>query len=240
MFYVSIKHMCIDFNYEGKGIIMAAILNRKVIFSAIVALSAALTTSIVINPAVAAPIEAKGSVELSKLLAPGKEKDMSEGSETAPVTIVEYASVTCSHCADFYINTLPAIREKYIKTGKVRLIFREFAFEPRATAGFMLARCLPEDRYFPFVQVLFEKQAEWAFVQDSLPPLRHLAAMAGLDEKSFNACLQNQTILEGVNSAQKAGEAFGVTATPTFFINGKKYEGAYSVDEMSSLIDSFL
>ncbi|WP_422535174.1 DsbA family protein [Bartonella apis] len=185
-------------------------------------------------------VKSSGTVDMAKLLEPGKGKEMVEGQADAPVTIVEYASVTCGHCAAFFKETLPSIREKYIKTGKARLVFREFAYDPRAQAGYMLARCAPEDRYFPMIQVLFEKQMDWAAASDALPPLKNIAAMAGLDDKAFEACLKNQTVLDEVKSSFERGKEFGVTSTPTFFINGKKYEGALSVEEMSSVIDSFL
>lgn len=185
-------------------------------------------------------VKSNGTVDMAKLLEPGKGKDMVEGKADAPVTIVEYASITCGHCATFSEKTLPDIREKYIKTGKARLVFREFAYDPRAQAGYMIARCAPEDRYFPMIQVLFEKQMEWAAAQDALPPLKKIASMAGLDDAAVENCLKNQTVLDEVKSSFERGKEFGVTSTPTFFINGKKYEGALSVEEMSSVIDSFL
>ena len=185
-------------------------------------------------------VKSNGTVDMAKLLEPGKGKEMVEGNADAPVTIVEYASLTCSHCGDFYRETLPSIRDKYIKTGKARLVFREFAYDARAQAGYMLARCVPEDRYFPMIQVLFERQMEWATADDALPPLKKIAAMAGLDENGVEACLKNQSVLDEVKSSFERGKEFGVTSTPTFFINGKKYEGALSVEEMSSVIDSFL
>ncbi|MBI0025647.1 DsbA family protein [Bartonella sp. M0187] len=185
-------------------------------------------------------VKSNGTVDMTKLLEPGKGKEMVEGKADAPVTIVEYASLTCSHCGDFYRETLPSIRDKYIKTGKARLVFREFAYDARAQAGYMLARCVPEDRYFPMLQVLFERQMEWAAADDALPPLKKIAAMAGLDENGVETCLKNQSVLDEVKSSFERGKEFGVTSTPTFFINGKKYEGALSVDEMSSVIDSFL
>ena len=194
------------------------------------------------KPAETKTVEVKsvGTVDMTKLLEPGKGKEMVEGNADAPVTIVEYASLTCSHCGDFYRETLPSIRDKYIKTGKARLVFREFAYDARAQAGYMLARCVPEDRYFPMIQVLFERQMEWAAADDALPPLKKIAALAGLDENGVEACLKNQSVLDEVKSSFERGKEFGVTSTPTFFINGKKYEGALSVDEMSSVIDSFL
>jgi len=179
-----------------------------------------------------------GSVDEAKLLAVATLKDMIEGEENAPVTIVEYASFTCNHCASFTKNTMPGIREKYIKTGKARLIFREFAYDQRAMAASMLVRCVSEDRYFPFTQLLFEKQPSWAFVNDARPPLIQLSKLAGLSEEQFNACFQQQAVLDGLNETRTtASEEFNVQATPTFFINGKQYAGALSVEQMSAIID---
>lgn len=187
------------------------------------------------------PVEPSGQVDVAKLMRPGSLEDMVEGQADAPVTIIEYASVTCGHCAEFYQHTLPQIRDKYIKTGKVRLVFREFAFDPRAAAGFMLARCAPKDRYFPLIQVLFEKQAEWAFVPDARPPLIKIAKLAGFNDESFAACLKDQKLLDSLNAGvQRGRDEFGITATPTFFINGKKYEGALTAEQMSAIIDSML
>jgi len=179
-----------------------------------------------------------GNVDEAKLLAAATLKDMVEGEENAPVTIVEYASFTCNHCASFTTNTMPEIREKYIKTGKARLVFREFAYDQRAMAASMLVRCVAEDRYFPFTQLLFEKQPSWAFVSDARPPLIQLSKLAGLSEEQFNACFQQQSVLDGLNATRTtASEEFDVRATPTFFINGKQYAGALSVEQMSAIID---
>ncbi len=184
---------------------------------------------------------AEATVDAAKVAEPGKLKDMVYGKADAPVTIVEYASLTCSHCADFAVNTLPTIKEKYIDTGKARLIFREFPFDPRATAAFMLARCAPEDRYFPMVEVFFKQQQQWAGAADGEAALLQIAKLAGFTQESFKACLTNQQVLGDVNATMERGSTeFGVNATPTFFINGQKYAGALSVDEMSAIIDKLI
>lgn len=188
----------------------------------------------------ASNIKPTAIVDMATLLQSGKVKDRFEGKADAPVTIIEYASLTCAHCATFYNEILPQLRKEYIKPGKVKLIFRDFAYDPRATAGFMLARCAPEDRYFPLIEVLFQKQQEWVWQQDVLTPLKKIGLMAGFTDESFNSCLQNQSILDDVNASAQRGKELGVTATPTFFINGNKYEGAMSKDNFFSIIDSFL
>ncbi|MEL6093220.1 DsbA family protein [Bartonella schoenbuchensis] len=213
-------------------------LNYRSSLFCMVILISAITAQINVTTALAGKVKPVATVDMVKLLQEGK--DRVEGDINAPVTIVEYASVTCGHCADFYNNVLPKIRKKYIKTGKVKLIFREFAFDPRATAGFMLARCASEDRYFPLIEVLFQKQSEWVWVEDSLTPLKKISSLAGFTDESFEACLKNQSILDEVNASFEHGKEFGVTATPTFFINGNKYEGLMSEEDFFSIIDSFL
>lgn len=192
------------------------------------------------NVAFAQSRSADGSVDAAKVAEPGKLKEMIYGKEDAPVTIVEYASLTCPHCADFTLNTFPTIKEKYIDTGKVRLIFREFPFDPRATAAFMLARCAPEDRYFPMVNVFFQQLQQWAMAQDGEAALLQIAKLAGFTQESFQACLTNQELLDDINGVRERGSSFGVNATPTFFINGQKYAGSLSVDDMSAIIDKLL
>lgn len=175
------------------------------------------------------------------LLVPQTLPDMSMGKEDAPVTIVEYASVICPHCAHFHEATLPALKEKYIDTGKVRLIFREFPYENRAAAGFMLARCAPQDKYFPLIDVLFKQQRNWATAPDPRPPLLQIAKLAGFTQESFEACLKNQELLDKVIGVyEKASKDYGVDSTPTFFINGEKAAGALSIDEISKIIDKYL
>lgn len=181
-----------------------------------------------------------GTVDMAKLLEAGTLEEKVLGEENAPVTIVEYASMTCSHCASFHANTYPALKEKYIDTGKVRFIMREFPFDPRAEAGFMLARC-SDDRYFAMVDVLFKQQNNWAPVQDAQAALLKIAKLAGFSQETFEACLTNQELLNNIRSVRERGaNDFGIDATPTFFINGKKYSGAMSIDEVSAIVDGLL
>jgi protein-disulfide isomerase len=191
--------------------------------------------------AMGAPVfaqQADTTVSVDKLMAKGALDEMALGAEDAPVTIVEYASMTCSHCADFHENTFPALKEKYIDTGKVRFVLREFPLDPLAAAGFMLARCRPSDQYFDMVDLLFDKQRQWAYAQDPVSALQNIAKQAGFTQESFEECLTNQELLDAVNEVKDQGaKDFGVSSTPTFFINGRMLRGARGIDEFSKAID---
>ncbi|MCC2095688.1 MAG: DsbA family protein, partial [Hyphomicrobiales bacterium] len=152
-------------------------LNRRHLF-----LSA---TAFALAPALAAvrPDTARAE-DLSGLMDPGPLKDMVMGDENAPVTIIEYASMTCPHCANFHNNVYPDIKKNYLETGKAKLIFREFPLDPRAYAASMLARCADEQFYFPMTEVLFKQQDVWARVDDPRPPLLQIAKLAGFTQES--------------------------------------------------------
>lgn len=181
------------------------------------------------------------TVDVAKLMEPSPLGEKSLGKEDAPVTIVEYASMTCGHCANFHKNTLPEIKKQYIETGKVRMIFREFPLDPVSAAGFMLARCAPEEKYFDVMDALFADQRAWAFTNDPYNSMLNFSKQLGFTQESFEACLTNQSLLDGVNAVRdKGGNEFKVDSTPTFFINGEKVSGALSFEEMSKIIDKNL
>ena len=175
----------------------------------------------------------------SNLMAPGPLGDMIQGSETAPVTIVEYASLTCSHCRNFAVKTYPELKKRYIDTGKVRYIFREFALNDVDLLAIVIARCASKEKYFPLVETLFEKQDQWA-VNNPVQPLLGIAKQAGFTDESFKTCAANQKVIEGVKAQREAGTKFGVNSTPTFFINGEKRAGDISIDELEKLIQPYL
>jgi protein-disulfide isomerase len=181
----------------------------------------------------------EGTVDVAKLMAPGPLPEMSIGKDDAKVTIVEYMSMTCPHCARFATTVFEPIKTKYVDTGKVRFILREFPLDSRATAAIMLARCAPKEQYFPMVEALFRAQGTWAVADDGRAALLQMAKLAGFTQESFEACLTNQKLLDDVVATrEKASKDFGVDSTPTFFINGSKYTGEMSVEEMSAIIDA--
>lgn len=176
-----------------------------------------------------------------ELLVAGPLGDMTKGDPDAPVTVIEYASLTCNHCADFTINTLPKLKEAYIDTGKVYYILRDFPFDPIATAGFMLSHCAGPDRYFGFVDTLFERQAQWAFTQTPMEDLKAIGRQGGFSEERFDQCMKDQRIFDHVKEvATRGAKTFGVRSTPTFFINGEKVEGAIPWNEFEPLIEKAL
>jgi protein-disulfide isomerase len=175
-----------------------------------------------------------------ELMKPDKLPDMVMGSEKAPVTVIEYASMTCPHCAHFQETTFPELKKRYIDTGKVRYIFREFPLDRLAAAAFMLARCAGKDdknKYFAMVDTLFRQQPQWA-IEKPIPPLFAISKQAGFTQQTFEACLANQSLFDGIDSMrQRAVTAFKVQSTPTFFINGTSYPGAMSIEDMAKVID---
>jgi protein-disulfide isomerase len=180
------------------------------------------------------------SVAEAELMQPGPLGEVSMGADNAPVTIIEYASMTCPHCANFAVNTFPTLKEKYIDTGKVRFIFREFPLDAVAGGAFMLARCNGNDKFFAIVDLLFHTQRTWA-VKKPLEPLFATVKTAGFTRDSFKACLANQKLLDGVEWVKKRGiDNFKVDSTPTFFINGQMHKGTLSFEDMDKLIQPLL
>lgn len=183
------------------------------------------------------------NVPEAELMKPVALTDMVIGSDKAPVTIVEYASMTCPHCAHFDETTFPELKKRYIDTGKVRFILREFPLDPLAAAAFMLARCAGEKdtgKYYAMVDTLFRQQQTWA-VAKPLDPLLAIAKQAGFTKETFDACLANQKLLDDIQKVrQQAIDQFKVKSTPTFFINGTEHVGAFTVEDMAKLIEPHL
>jgi protein-disulfide isomerase len=179
-------------------------------------------------------------VPLADLMTPGPLGDEVLGAANAPVTIIEYASMTCPHCAHFSQEIFPELKRKYIDTGKVRFIFREFPLDQLALGASALARCAGNDKYFPLVEAFFAQQREWA-VQRPLEPMFAIARQAGFTRQSFNECLENQRVLQGIKeTAERAAQRFQVQSTPTFYINGKLFRGVMTEEELDKQIGPYL
>ncbi len=165
--------------------------------------------------------------------------DRALGGPDASVTVIEYASVTCGHCANFHAGVFKQLKETYIDTNKIRFIFRELPTAPAewAKAGFLLARCIPEERYFGFIDVLFSKQAQWIGNPDVL---KQIAQASGIDAQKFDQCIADEAELERLKAVVEYGiKEYGVQSTPTFVINSKTYENM-SWEAFQAAIDPLL
>ena len=169
--------------------------------------------------------------------------DMALGPATSPVTITEYASMTCGHCANFNETVFPKIKSEYIDSGKIRYVFREFPLDIKAAAGSMLARCIAKEdagKYFAVVDMLFRQQNDWV-AKDTAETLTRIGKQAGLSQQAVEACLKDQALLDKIAADQKfASEVLKVNSTPTFFINGEMVKGATSFEEFDKKIKALL
>lgn len=169
--------------------------------------------------------------------------DMALGPANAAVTITEYASMTCPHCATFTETVFPKIKSEYIDTGKIRFVFREFPLDIKAAAGSMLARCIAKGdapKYFAVVDMLFKQQNDWV-MKNTTETLTRIGKQAGLSQQAVEDCLKDQALLDKIAADQKfAAEVLKVNSTPTFFINGEKVKGETSFEEFDKKIKSLL
>jgi len=187
--------------------------------------------------AAAAFLGARPALAQADLTTAGPLGDVWLGPADAKVTIIEYASLTCGHCATFHRDTWPALKAKYIDTGKARFTLREFPLDPLATAGFMLARCNGNDKYVAMTDLLFAQQKAWAFTEKPVDALAAMVKQAGFTQESFEACLKRQDIYDAVTQVKDRGAKAGVESTPTFFINGQKRSGALTIAEFDKILE---
>lgn len=182
-----------------------------------------------------------GEAVASELTFTGPLGDIALGPAEAPVTIIEYASMTCSHCARFHVETWPALKDRYVTPGRVRFIFREFPLDMVAFGVSILMRAAPVEQFFPLAETLFRRKEEWAHSPDPVPLLRTIFAAAGLSQEGFDAALNDRRLVDGVNAVrQHAGSRLGVNSTPTFFVNGHIERGFHTPAQMDSIIEPLL
>ena len=183
---------------------------------------------------------AQGASDVAK---PVSLPDMALGPANATVTITEYASLTCPHCAAFNETVFPKIKSEYIDTGKVRYVFREFPLDIKAAAGSMLSRCIAKDdsgKYFAVTDMLFKQQNDWV-MKNTTDTLTRIGKQAGLSQQAVEDCLKDQALLDKIAADQKfAAEVLKVDSTPTFFLNGEKIKGETSFEEFDKRIKSLL
>ena len=192
--------------------------------------------------ALAQKAAAKTEISETELMKPGPLPDNMLGNTNAKVTIVEYASMTCPHCAAFHASVYPELKKKFVEPGTVRFIFREFPLDPRAGAASLLARCAGPDKYFQMVEVLFKRQEQWAFVKGSpIEELKSIARQLGMTEDAFNTCINDKKMLESLEIIRnRASEEYGVSSTPTFFVNGRKLQGGQDLAAFDKIIEPLL
>lgn len=168
-------------------------------------------------------------------------KEMVYGRDDAPLTIVEYASLGCPHCARFHETTFPQLKKDYIDTGKVRMIYRDFPLGTPALAASMIARCAGSARYFGMVNLFYRTQSRWSSAQNPMAELGKVARMGGMSTGDVEACFQSRPLQEFIlNVAKQAKDKHGVNSTPSFVIGGKTVSGALEYDDFKKLLDQNL
>lgn len=194
------------------------------------------------SPARAQRRKGPDEVPVEELMQPGSLPSLTLGPPDAKVTVVEYASMTCGHCAHFAKDVWPEFKKKYIDTGKIYFVFREYPLDDLAAAGSMLARCIGGEKAFPMIEVLFEKQADWAFGEGNpVPRLFEIAKQAGFTQEAFDKCLTDQKLYDELAAQrERASKVFGVSSTPTFFINGKRLQDAPTMASFDKMIEPLL
>ena len=180
------------------------------------------------------PVAAATAPDKTALLAvqPG---DHVLGDPKAPITLIEYASFTCPHCAHFHTQILPEIKKKWIDTGKVKLIYRDFPLDQVAAKAAQIAECAGNDKYFGVIDLIFRNQPQWATQSDPIAELSKPLRIAGLGENEIKACLANEAKANEVVADYRGGETLGVNSTPSIFINGEMYKGARSVEDLDGV-----
>jgi len=176
------------------------------------------------------------AADRAKILALGAD-DRILGKPDAPITIVEYASLTCPHCAHFENDVLPKLTEKWINPGKVKLVLRDFPLDDAALHAAVVARCFPPDKFYGVIQTLFAAQEQWVMAKDYQAALARLAELAGMGKSQFDTCIADKKMENQVlDSRLVASQQLGVDSTPSFFVNGTKFEGAPTEEEFDSLL----
>lgn len=185
-----------------------------------------------------------GGAVLALRARPGAAATVAEralGDPQARLTVVEWFSMTCPHCAAFHLQTLPELKRRYLDTGKVRLVVRDFPTDALALRAAVLAHCAGPERYFTFVDALLASQARWAGAKDPAAALRQMAKLGGLADAQIDACLADTALENAVLQTRlEAQQKHDIRSTPSFLIDGKVHAGNRSPDEFAKLLDPLL
>ena len=161
------------------------------------------------------------------------------GDPNAPITIIEYASLTCSHCAAFHKNTMPRLKREWLDTGRAKLLYRDFALDKNAATAAVIARCAPKDEYFSLLSVFFSRQPSWSRLEDPIPVLAQIADSRGLSRADIDVCLDDDDLVDGVLQMRLVGQdQHGVNNTPTFIVGERVVSGALSFEDFDAILRS--
>lgn len=174
---------------------------------------------------------------LADVMETGPLPEMAFGRTDAPVTIVEYASLTCPHCRNFHLKTFPQFKREYIDTGKVRFILREFPIGKTSGAATIALRCAPPDKYLALHSKFMEQQASWVSQEVRLDPIFNVASQVGMTRQQFDACRENQAMINGLKWVKDRGRKLGVIGTPNFFINDKLVKKELTIEDIRAMVD---
>lgn len=188
------------------------------------------------TPSSPVPTPVAATTADTKALLAAQSTDHVLGDPKAPITIIEYASLTCPHCAAFDVLTLPDLKKKWIDTGKVKLIFRDFPLDQNAAKAAQIAECAGNDRYYAVIDLLFRGQPQWAAAADPVAEVGKAVRIAGMSEDDVKACLADDKIADAVVADFRGGESIGVNSTPTLFINGELYRGPRTIEDLDGVL----
>ncbi len=161
------------------------------------------------------------------------------GDPNAPITIIEYASLTCSHCATFHRNTMPRLKREWLDTGRAKLVYRDFALDKNAATAAVIAQCASDDEYFNLLSIFFSRQASWSRMDDPIPLLVQIAGSRGLGREAIDACLGDDNLVDGVLQSRLVGQSqHGVDSTPTFIVGERVLRGAVSFEDFDAVLRS--
>ena len=182
-----------------------------------------------------------GMVPAGAATAPEDNTDRVLGKADAPVTVIEYASLDCPHCAEFDTTVLPGVKKDFIDTGKVKLVLRDFPLSELAVKAAAIARCAPEDRYFAFMDVLFQQQESWVTAKDPVAALSQLARLGGMSQAQVDECVKNQKIADAILAERIDGaKQFDIQGTPTLVVNGKKVDNPRTYADFEATLKRFV
>jgi protein-disulfide isomerase len=193
------------------------------------------------RPATAAsPREVMQNPSIAEIMKPGGLPDMALGRKDAPVTIIEYASLTCPYCRQFHIEVFPVLKAEYIDSGKVRYILREFPIGKQSGLATVALRCAPPDKYFTLYDKFMRQQAAWVSQEVRAEPILKVAAQVGMTRAQFDSCRENRAMIAALNGVKERGRTLGIIGTPNFFVQGKLVKTVIGVKELREMVDAAL